>query len=152
MSYTSLTYHVVFSTKYRKPTLTPAIRHETCRYITGIIAHKQGQLLEIGGVDDHLHILTVCSPRVAVADFIRDIKSNSSKWLREDKLQREFEWQTGYAAFTVSCSQIDTVRQYIRGQEEHHCVQSFDDELRALLKRHGITFDEKHLFADEHQG
>jgi putative transposase len=151
-SFTSLAYHIVFSTKYRKPTLTGAVRDETYRYITGIISHRQGQLLEIGGVDDHVHLLTTCSPGIALADLARDIKANSSKWLHEEKQQAGFAWQTGYAAFTVSRSQLDSVGEYIRGQAEHHQRQSFEDELRTILRRHGIVFDEKQLFEDEHHG
>jgi putative transposase len=109
-SYSSLTYHVVFSTKYRQRLLTDAIRGETYNYMAGIIANKEGHAIEIGRVDDHVHLLTSCSPRIAVADFIRDIKANSSKWLHEGKHQNGFGWQTGYGAFTVSSSQIDAVR------------------------------------------
>jgi REP element-mobilizing transposase RayT len=151
-SYTSLAYHIVFSTKYRKPTLTAAIREETYRYITGIVSNKQGQRLEIGGVEDHVHLLTTCSPRIPLADLVRDIKANSSKWLHEEKQQAGFAWQTGYAAFTVSHSQFDSVREYIRGQAQHHQHRSFEDEFRTILQRHGIAFDEKYLFEDEHDG
>ena len=151
-SYTSLSFHIVFSTKYRRPALTDAIRPETYKYIGGIIANKQGQMLEIGGMADHLHILTACPPTVALADFVRDIKANSSKWLHEDKGQRQFQWQTGYGAFTVSCSQVDAVRRYILAQADHHRSRSFEDEFRGFLARHGITFDERYLFENEYHG
>ena len=151
-TYTSLAYHIVFSTKYRKPTLTAAVREDTYRYIAGIVANKQGQLLEIGGVEDHVHLLTTCSPQIALADLVRDIKANSSKWLHEEKKQAGFAWQTGYAAFTVSRSQFDSVREYIRGQAEQHQRQSFEDEFRTNSRRHGIAFDEKYLFENEHHG
>ena len=151
-TYTSLTYHIVFSTKYRRPTLTDAIRAETCNYMAGIIAHKQGQVLEMGGVNDHIHLATSCPPTIALADFVRDIKANSSKWLREEKGRRDFQWQTGYGAFTVSCSQVETLRQYVRNQAEHHRRRSFEEEFRAILQRHGIEFDEKYLFEVEYHG
>ena len=151
-SYTSLAYHVVFSTKYRKPTLSSEVRGETYSYIAGIIANKDGQLLEIGGIEDHVHILTACSPRIALADLVRDIKANSSKWLHQEKHRNDFGWQTGYAALTVSTSQVAAVREYIRGQAEHHRKRSFEEEFRAILQRHGIAFDEKYLFDDEHHG
>jgi len=137
-SYTSLSFHIVFSTKYRRPALTDAIRPETYKYI--------------GGMADHLHILTACPPTVALADFVRDIKANSSKWLHEDKGQRQFQWQTGYGAFTVSCSQVDAVRRYILAQADHHRSRSFEDEFRGVLARHGITFDERYLFENEYHG
>ena len=106
-TYANLTYHVVFGTKYRKPTLTDAIRSDIYSYIAGIIANKHGRAIEIGGIADHIHVVTSCPATIAVADFVRDLKANSSKWLREDKAQRDFQWQTGYGAFTVSRSQID---------------------------------------------
>ncbi len=134
-SYTSLAYHIVFGTKYRKPTLTDASSVETYAYIGGIIGNKKGRMLEIGGIDDHIHILTSCHPTLALAEFVRDIKANSSKWLHEEKQQALFQWQTGYGAFTVSYSQIDLVRQYIHNQAEHPRTQSFGDEFRTILKR-----------------
>jgi len=101
-TFTSLFYHIVFSTKYRKPYLTDAVSSDMYRYIAGIIANKDGQLLEIGGMADHLHILMTCPPTIALADFIRDIEANSSKWMHEEKRLAKFAWQTGYGAFTVS--------------------------------------------------
>ena len=151
-TYTSLNYHIVFGTKHRKPLLTEAVRTETYKYISGIIANKDGQLLEIGGIDDHVHLLTSCSPRFALSDFIRDIKANSSKWLHEEKRAVRFGWQTGYGAFTVSCSQVETVRAYIRNQAEHHRKLTFAEEFRAILERHGIAFEEKYLFEEEYHG
>jgi putative transposase len=151
-SYTNLVYHIIFSTKYRQRTLIDAIPGDTYKYIAGIVANKEGKMIEVGGVDDRVHLLTSCSPRIATADFIRDIKANSSKRLHEERRQLDFAWQTGYAAFTVSCSQVDAVREYIRGQAEHHRRQSFEDEFRAILQRHGISFDEKYSFENEHHG
>lgn len=151
-TFTSLLYHVVFSTKYRKPFLTDAYRDDVYRYMAGIIANKDGQLLEIGGMPDHVHILTTCPPTIAVAEFIRDIKANSSKWLHEEKHLMQFAWQVGYGAFTVSRSQLEIVSKYIRNQAEHHRKQSFEDEFRDILIRHGIVFEEKYLFEAEHFG
>lgn len=151
-SYHNLLYHIVFSTKYRKPLLTTDIRSELFGYISGIITNKKGQLLEIGGIEDHVHLLTTCSPQIALADFLRDLKAGSSKWLHEEKRCSSFQWQTGYAAFTVSRSQAPAVRNYVRGQTEHHRKQTFEEEYRELLERHGIAFDEKYLFEEEHHG
>lgn len=151
-TFTCLTYHIIFSTKYRKPTLTDAVRGETYKYIAGVIANKDSQLIEIGGIDDHVHIVTSCSPRLALADFIRDIKANSSKWVSQNFQQKDFQWQTGYGAFTVSSSQKEKVRKYVRSQAEHHQKYSFEDEFRNLLTRHKVTFDERYLFEDEHHG
>ena len=151
-TYTSLNYHIVFGTKGRRPFLAESLRSEVYRYMGGIIANKQGRMLEIGGIDDHVHLLTSCSPTIALADFVRDIKANSSKWLREDKRQHEFQWQIGYGAFTVSLSRIDAIRQYVRNQPEHHRRRSFAEEFRAILQRHGISCDERDPFDGEHFG
>lgn len=151
-TFTSLSYHLVFSTKYRKPFLGDAVRDDTYGYIAGIIKNLDGHLIEIGGMSDHIHILTSCPPTIALSDFVRDIKANSSKWLHENKDLGRFAWQTGYGAFTVSASQIEVVRAYIRNQAEHHLRQSFEDEFRDILRRHGIAFEEKYLFEVEHFG
>jgi REP element-mobilizing transposase RayT len=151
-SYTSLSYHIVFSTKYRERALTDPIRIETYKYIVGIVKNRQSHVIEIGGVEDHIHILTSCSPTLALADFIRDIKANSSKWLHEDKGLKQFQWQTGYGAFTVSYSQIEAVRHYIATQAEHHRGRSFEDEFRTMLRLHHIEFDEQYLFETAFQG
>lgn len=150
-TFTSLTYHVVFGTKYRRPRITENVRDELYAYIGGIIRDERGYLLQIGGMPDHIHILAGFSPAVAVSDMLRQIKAGSSKWLneRQDMIDR-FEWQTGYGAFTVSQSQVEAVRRYIQRQEEHHRARSFKDEYMALLKRHGIAFEERFLFDDEH--
>jgi putative transposase len=151
-SYTSLYYHIVFSTKHRKPLLVDSIRTGLYKYIAGIIENKEGRLIEIGGVEDHIHILATCSPKRALADFIRDIKANASRWVNEQPRSMKFAWQNGYGAFTVSVSQVEVVRRYIRNQAEHHRRQSFVDEFRTVLIRHGISFDEQQLFEDEFHG
>ena len=122
-------------------------------YIGGIIRAKKGHLIEIGGVADHVHILAHLSPALAVADVVRDIKSNSAHWVNElAETRRRFEWQKGYGAFTVSYSQVPVVRAYIQNQEEHHRTRSFVEEYTELLSRHGINFRPEHLFEDEHHG
>jgi len=98
----------------------------------------------IGGVEDHIHLLVEVPPMLAVAAAVRTIKSNSSKWVNE--LDRRFAWQKGYAAFSVSASNIQAVERYIGRQEEHHRKISYEDELIALLRKHGITFDPNFVF------
>ena len=152
-SFTQLTYHVVFATKYRRPSISDTIRERLYEYLGGTIRAKKGHLIEIGGVKDHVHILARLSPTRAVADVIRDVKANSSKWLNEQSdIVQEFEWQKGYGAFTVSYSQIPTVQDYIRRQEEHHRTKSFQEEYIEFLQRHGIEFRIEYLFEDEHHG
>ncbi len=152
-SFTQLTYHVVFATKYRRSTITDTIQERLYEYIGGTIRAKKGNLIEIGGVKDHVHILARLSPVIAVSDVVRDIKANSSKWMNEQpETTKTFEWQKGYGAFTVSYSQIAVVEQYIRNQEEHHRTRSFQEEYIEFLKRHGIEFRLEYLFEDEHHG
>ncbi len=152
-TYTSLTYHTVFSTKYRKRRIDESLREDLYSYIGGIIRGEKGNLLEIGGIEDHIHILAGFSPTIAVSDMLKRIKGNSSKWINDEKkTENRFEWQAGYGAFTVSQSQIPVVRQYIQRQDEHHKTLSFEDEFQAILKRHNIDYDPKYVFETEHVG
>lgn len=120
-------------------------------YIGGAIRAKKGELIQIGGMPDHVHIFARLSPTLAVADVIRDIKANSSKWMNELPNRTSlFEWQIGYGAFTVSYDRIEAVRNYIRNQEEHHRQKSFQEEYIDFLERHNISFRMEHLFEKEH--
>jgi len=152
-TYTSLTYHLIFSTKYRIPRIDEALKSELYAYIGGIIRGEKGELLEIGGIADHIHILAGFHPTKTVSAMLQHTKGSSSKWINEEKRPPErFEWQPGYGAFTVSQSQVPTVRRYIQQQEEHHRKQSFKDEFLAFLKRHNIDYDPKYVFETEHFG
>ncbi len=152
-TYTSLTYHVIFSTKYRKPHIVESVTEDVYSYIGGIIRGEKGSLLEIGGVEDHIHLLTGFRPTISVSDMLKLIKGKSSKWINEEgKTKSRFGWQAGYGAFTVSQSQIPIVRRYIQGQVEHHKTLSFKDEFLAILKRHNIEYDPKYVFETEHVG
>ena len=152
-SYTKLTYHVVFSTKSRQRTISEEIRERLYKYLGGIVRNLSGSLLEIGGVEDHLHLLVSLSPAKSVSETIRDIKANTSKWANDlSEIDARFEWQKGYGAFTVSHSQIDSVRRYLQHQREHHRTLSFEEEYTKILQRHEIEFDRKYLFEAEHHG
>lgn len=146
-TYTNLLFHLVFSTKQRKPLIAQPFQAELHAYLGGIVRDLGGIPIEIGGVADHVHLLVRLKPTLALADALREIKAGSSKWLNEEKFKMlKFGWQDGYSAFTVSESQVNKVRAYIRGQEEHHRRVSFQDELRELLRRHGIEYDERYLW------
>ena len=146
-TYTKLLYHFVFSTKMRLPLITAAIQDELYRYIGGIVVGEGAALYEIGGMPDHVHLLVQLKPTVSLSDFLRQLKSNSSKWLNErTQTPYKFAWQEGYSAFTVSESQVSRVRAYIQDQAEHHRASDFQSELRELLSRHGIEFDEQFLW------
>ena len=152
-TFTKLTYHIVFGTKYRRNTIRDEFVERLYEYVGGIIRANKGHLIEIGGVADHIHILANLSPAHAVSDSIRDIKANSAKWVNEtlDLLDR-FEWQKGYGAFSVSYSHVELVEQYIRKQKDHHRTRSFEEEYIAFLERHNIAFERKWLFEGEHRG
>ncbi len=150
-TFTNLIYHIVYSTKYRHALIGPDFREDLYRYVGGIIRENHGIQLQIGGMSDHVHILAKLSPTIAIADVLRLIKSNSSKCVNEKFEQPgRFEWQTGYAAFTVSQSQIPVVARYIQTQEVHHRNTSFKDEFLKLLIRHQVEFDERYVFEVEH--
>jgi REP-associated tyrosine transposase len=148
-----LTAHLIFSTKYRRKIIRPEFREQLYQYIGGIIREKHGVLLEIGGVEDHLHIMAGISPTISVSDMLRFIKANSSAWVNETHRPIDkFAWQPGFGAFSVSHSQVPIVREYIRKQEQHHAVKSFKDEFLAILVAHGISYDPKFVFETEHCG
>ncbi len=145
-TYTALHYHIVFGTKTRAPSITPAIQTRLYEYVGGIIRSQDCILVAIGGMQDHVHLLTTIHPTTCVADLLRLIKTNSSKWVHENlNGMHGFAWQSGYAAFTVSRSILGAVEAYILDQQTHHTARSFEDEFVALLQRHGIPYDELYV-------
>ena len=149
-TFTNLLFHIIYSTKYRKPLIKEAWQDELYGYIGGIIREQKGTLLKIGGTDDHVHILAKFSPTIAVSDMLRLIKTNSSKWVneRDDVLDR-FNWQPGFAAFSVSESLSPKVDKYIGNQVEHHRHKTFKEEFLEMLEKHGIAYDERYVFEEE---
>src|SRR5262245_21754443 len=146
-SFACLHYHLVFSTKHRAALITAELQPRLYGYLGGILRANDGCLLAVGGVADHIHLLARLSREVSVAETLRLLKSNSSKWVHETfPLHSAFAWQNGYGAFTVSYSQLELVKAYIANQEEHHRGMSFRDEFRALLRKHDIEFDEQYLW------
>ncbi|MEQ1606363.1 MAG: IS200/IS605 family transposase [Pyrinomonadaceae bacterium] len=144
--YTNLIYHIVFSTKDRKPLITTDVKPRLYEYIGGTIRGLGGLSLAIGGMEDHGHILAKLRPDKALSDVLRDLKANSSGWMHDIFTEmKDFSWQRGYGAFTVSASQVDRVRQYIANQEVHHRKQDFREEFIALLRKNGVEFDERYL-------
>ncbi len=145
-AYCNLLYHFVYSTKERRPLIAPATKPRLREYIRGILKKDEGELLELDGVADHVHLLVRLHPACALANALRMIKANSSKWMNETARRGpRFAWQEGYAAFTVSQSQVPRLLTYIRGQEKHHRRVDFRNELIALLRRNRIAFDERYL-------
>jgi REP element-mobilizing transposase RayT len=146
-TYTSLLIHVIFSTSGRTPLLTDAIRPDVHAYLGGILRELDAIPIAIGGTADHVHLLTRLPANLALADCLRIVKTNSSRWVKERWPQRrKFAWQGGYGAFSVSESRRAAVIQYIRDQAQHHRRISFQDEFLALLKNHRVEFDERYLW------
>jgi REP element-mobilizing transposase RayT len=146
-TFTSLLYHLIFSTKGRQPLILPELAEEIYHYIGGIVREEGGVLLEAGGMSDHIHLVCQFKGDRSVAEMLRLIKANSSKWLNERPGQvQRFEWQGGYGAFTVSESQLPAVRRYVQSQAEHHQGRTFQEEFLGFLRRHGIVFDERYIW------
>ncbi len=145
-TFTSLHYHVVFSTKDREPWLREEVRERLWPYLGGIARENKMHAWMVGGVADHAHLLISIPPALAVSKAIQLLKGGSSHWLKETFPDLSaFAWQDGYAAFSVSHSQLDAVKNYVATQEEHHRQRGFAEEYRAFLTRHEIVFDERYL-------
>jgi putative transposase len=145
-TYTQILYHLVFSTKNRRRVLDGPRRDDLFRYLWGILKNKDCHLYRIGGVEDHVHILTTLHPTVPLAGLVKDLKVASSLWIKDGTVFPEFDgWQDGYGAFTCAWRDKDALIEYIKGQVEHHRVESFQDELRRMLGEHGVAFDERYL-------
>ncbi len=148
MAYIKLMYHIVFSTKERRPFLHAPVMPQLCDYIGGIIRTQQGKLLAANGMPDHLHLAVLASQKTTIADFVRAIKSNSSKWVHAEFADlATFGWQDSYAAFSVSASVMPDVVGYIEQQPAHHQKLSFQDEFIKLLEKHGIEYDPRYIWA-----
>jgi REP element-mobilizing transposase RayT len=146
-TYTTLMYHGVFSTKERREILRPDILPQLIKVAGGIIRDRDGKLLAMNGTRNHVHLLAILHPKHAVSDMFGDIKAISSGWVHDTFPElRDFAWQSGYSAFSVSRSVAPKVEAYIAGQQEHHRKQTFEEELIALLKRHGIEYDPRYVF------
>ena len=146
-TFTNLIFHIVFSAKHREPAVDEIVRERLYEYMGGIVRQEGGIQLEIGGMPDHLHLLARFKADRSVAEMVRSIKGSSSKWVHQTFSHREaFAWQKGYAAFSVSESQVPAVRRYIRNQAEHHRRVPFKEELITMLRKNRIEFDERYLF------
>jgi putative transposase len=140
-SYTCCHYHIVFSTKGRARLIADPMRPQLHAYMAGIVNNFEGKAIRIGGTGDHVHLLLRLGVSRAVADVVRDVKANSSRWMHAEGRCPVFAWQPGYGAFTVSFSNRDAVQRYIEIQEAHHRTISFDEELEKLCARHGMVMD-----------
>jgi REP element-mobilizing transposase RayT len=147
-SFAQIYLHIVFSTKDRRPLLADAaIRDEMHHYFGGICNNLECPILRVGGVADHVHILCRFGRTISVAELVQEVKRESSKWVKtKSDLLRDFHWQNGYGAFSASPAHVEPLRSYVATQEEHHRTVSFLDELRGLLKKYGLEWDERYVW------
>src|SRR5688572_3334450 len=139
--------HVIFSTKDREPWLDCDVRRRVHGYLATVCRDLNAEALLVGGVADHVHLVTILPRTLSQADMIERVKKTSSKWIKGlNPKYRGFYWQRGYGAFSVSPSQLDPVLEYVRTQEEHHRTRSFQEEYREFLGKHGIQFDERYIW------
>ncbi len=146
-TYTSLHFHIVFSTKHRQRWIIPEVEDRIWRYLGGIARENRMTPLMIGGVEDHVHLLLGLPATLAVSQAVQLIKGGSSKWIHETFPELAmFAWQDGYGAFSIGKSQIPDTTAYIGNQREHHRQRTFQEEYLAFLRKHEIEFDERYVF------
>ncbi|WP_395738066.1 IS200/IS605 family transposase [Prosthecobacter sp.] len=145
-TYTQILYHIVFSTKDRATVLREARREDFFRYVWGIHQQLHCHLYRINAMDDHVHILTSLHPSLALADYMRELKTGTSRWIKEEGIFPAFDgWQDGYGAFTVSAGEQDAVIRYIKDQQIHHQQTDYLAEYRRMLSAARIKYDDKYL-------
>jgi len=145
-TYTDITCHIVFGTKNRVPSLTRERRDDLYRFIWGVLKERECHLYRIGGVADHVHILTSLHPTLALASLVKEIKTAASDWIKGQKVFPIFDyWQEGYGAFTTDAEGRPGLIEYIKGQEEHHRVRTFAEELEEMVKSRRLTWKPDHL-------
>jgi len=146
-TYTQIYIQYVFAVKGRHNLLQPEWRQEVFKYMSGIIREKNQKAIIVNGVANHVHAFVGLKPSMLIADLVRDVKNNSTRFINEKGwLPKRFQWQSGYGAFSYGHSQLDDVFKYILNQETHHRQRTFKDEFLELLKRFEIEFQEPYLF------
>ena len=146
-TYTSLHYHLVFSTRNRVKCISQEIEQRVWAYLGGVARRHRMTALQVGGYEDHVHALIIAPPSVAPSQAAQFLKGESSKWMHEEfPGVKGFAWQDGYGAFTVSKSNLPQVIRYIQTQREHHRKRTFQEEYLEFLQRHGVEYDERYLW------
>lgn len=146
-TYSQILLHVVFSTKHRHPWISEGLAERLYPYIGGVVRKEKGTLLDIGGIEDHVHCYLRWRTDGCISDLMRRVKAGSSGWIHDTFPNLgNFGWQEGYAVFSVSKSQEGTVRSYLANQRDHHKKEDFKSELLRLLYAHEIEFDERYVF------
>jgi putative transposase len=148
-TYTQLYVHVIFAVKGRANLISVKWKEKLFQYITGIVTNKNQKMMIINGMPDHIHMLVGLKPECNLSDLMRDVKSNSSRWINEQNFViGKFEWQTGFGAFSLGQSQIKTAVNYILNQEKHHRVKTFKEEYTTFLEAYQIEFNSEYIFED----
>lgn len=146
-TYSSLFYHIVFSTKNRASFILPELENRIREYVGGVARHHKMTALQIGGIEDHLHVLVLAPTTIAPCDIAKYLKGDSSSWIHDEFPDlHNFGWQDGYGAFTVSKGNVPSVIQYIQNQRVHHQTQTFENEYRSFLDKAGVEYDERYLW------
>jgi putative transposase len=143
MAYLSLNYHIIFATKDRRLLIQESIQPRLWAYMGGIAKSNGFKALEVGGMEDHAHVLLALPATITVAKAVQLIKAGSSKWLRQELGKKLFTWQESYGAFTIGISQVEDTKRYIKNQKEHHRGRDFRSEWKMILERHGLEEYEK---------
>ena len=146
-TFSQIYIQTVFAVSDRQSLIRPEFKEDLYKYMTGIVKNQGQKLISINGVADHIHILIGLKPAMALADLVREIKADSSKFVNEKRFVRgRFSWQEGYGAFSYGHSQLNTIIRYIQNQEQHHRRSSFKNEYLTLLRKFDIAFEEKYVF------
>ena len=144
---TNLLVHLIFSTKYREPLITPEVEPDLFAYIGGILKNNHSKLLDAGGTNDHVHLLISQSKNIALSALLKDVKGDSSLWIKSQGREfRNFHWQEGYGAFSFSKRDLPELKRYVAMQKDHHRKRTFKEELISLLEENGIEYDERYLW------
>jgi len=145
-SYRQHLYHIITRTKSNKRVINQEKVPQLHAYISGIIRNKNSHLYRINSVEDHIHILTDINPSLAPVDFVKEVKSYSSKWMKGSGLFPNFQgWSEGYASLTCSYRDLEILIEYVKNQHEHHAHESFENEYRRLIEEAGIQIDEAYF-------
>ena len=146
-TFTQICIQAVFAVAVRQSLIKPDFKEELQKYITGIVRKKGQKLIEINCMPDHTHMLIGLKPNFALSDLMRDVKSDSTEFIkRKGWIRGRFNWQEGFGAFSYSHSHLDSVIRYIRNQAKHHAKKSFKNEYLTLLKKFDIAYEPKYLF------
>ena len=146
-SYISIYIHYIFSIKNRQKIIKPELEERLWPYMGGIARENKMKALAIGGMEDHAHVFLSLPSTLSISQAIQLVKGGSSTWVSKTFPEfKDFQWQEGYGAFSISISHIDNTVNYIKNQKQHHKKQTFQEEYLAILKKHGIEYDEQYLW------